>query len=166
MRQPKLQRTGSAPRKASWYALSSALCFNLPHLNILIFATVGLPVDMWSCGVILYVMLSGCYPFEDDDVHMLHHKITHGIFTFYEGHRAIVSEDAKDLIRSLLSVDPLQRLTVDQALNHPWLQKHLLNPSNPLHQREVKKHASKCTFGKIMNALRILRNLKSSKVNR
>jgi serine/threonine protein kinase len=121
---------------------------------------------MWSCGVILYVMLSGCYPFEDDDQHTLHHKITQGIFTFYEGHRSIVSEDAKDLIRSLLSVNPLQRLTVDQALSHPWLQKRLFKPSNPLHQRETKKHASKCTFGKIMNALRVLRNFKYGKVSR
>jgi len=119
----------------------------------------GLPVDMWSCGVILYVMLSGCYPFEDDDQRTLHHKITQGIFTFYEGHRAIVSEDAKDLIRGLLSVDPLQRLTVDQALSHPWLQKRL-------HQRETTKHASKYTFGKIMNALRVLRNFKYGKDSR
>lgn len=159
MRQSELLCTRSAARKASWYALCSAVRFNLPHLNILIFTTIGLPVDMWSCGVILYVMLSGCYPFEDDDQRTLHHKITQGIFTFYEGHRAIVSEDAKDLIRGLLSVDPLQRLTVDQALSHPWLQKRL-------HQRETTKHASKYTFGKIMNALRVLRNFKYGKDSR
>lgn len=82
----------------------------------------GKTVDMWSFGVILYILLGGYPPFYDKNQQMLFRKIMKGVYQFHEDYWKEVSEDAKDLISKLLVVDPAQRLTVDQALAHPWLQ--------------------------------------------
>lgn len=78
---------------------------------------------MWSFGVILYILLGGYPPFHDDNQQMLFKKIVAGAFEFHADYWGAVSEDAKDLIRGLLTVNPERRLTVEQALNHPWCTK-------------------------------------------
>ncbi len=81
----------------------------------------GKPVDMWSFGVILYILLGGYPPFHHDNQRELFKKITKGDYQFHPDYWGTVSEEAKDLIRGLLTVDPHKRLTVEQALAHPWL---------------------------------------------
>lgn len=81
----------------------------------------GLAVDMWSFGVILYILLGGYPPFYDDNQKILFKKIIKGEYTFHPEYWGGVSEDAKDLIRGLLTHDPAKRLTVDQALKHKWI---------------------------------------------
>jgi len=80
----------------------------------------GTQVDAWSLGVVLYIMLSGAPPFDDEDGR-LYRRILDGRFEFDVPQFRAVSSEAKDLVRGLLSVNPKERLTVPQALEHPWL---------------------------------------------
>eukprot|EP01084_Bolivina_argentea_P215596 366045_1 len=81
----------------------------------------GLAVDMWSIGVICYILLGGYPPFQDENKSILYKKIKRGRFTFHRKYWVNVSDDAKDLIRKLLQLNPEQRLTAKEALQHSWL---------------------------------------------
>lgn len=83
----------------------------------------GYEVDMWSCGVIVYILLGGYPPFHEENHVVLYRKIKAAEYTFDEEYWSLVSEEAKDLIRKLLVVDPDKRLTADQAIRHPWFMK-------------------------------------------
>jgi len=81
----------------------------------------GKAVDMWSIGVITYIILGGYPPFHDDNMRNLFRKIRKGDFEFHPEYWKNVSSDAKDLIKGLLTVNASARLTADQVLQHPWL---------------------------------------------
>lgn len=84
----------------------------------------GKPVDMWSFGVLLYILLCGGPPFYAQDQQVLFKKILTGKFAFDLERWRNISSTAKDLISKLLTLSPIRRLTVDEALNHEWLQTH------------------------------------------
>jgi pSer/pThr/pTyr-binding forkhead associated (FHA) protein len=77
----------------------------------------GKQADMWSLGVILYIMLSGIPPFEDDG---LYEQILEGKYEFDVREWTTVSPEAKELVRRLMTVNPKDRLTIEQALQHSW----------------------------------------------
>ncbi|CAM9803558.1 unnamed protein product [Choristocarpus tenellus] len=76
---------------------------------------------MWSIGVIIYILLGGYPPFQDENQTRLFRKIKRGNFKFHNEYWGHVSSEAKDLIRKLLTVDPKKRLTAGGAVSHPWL---------------------------------------------
>ena len=78
----------------------------------------GCEVDLWSLGVVAYVMLSGFPPFYHDDESEMFKLIKRGEFDFPSPSWDPVSENAKDFIRKLLVLDPLQRITAKGALTH------------------------------------------------
>lgn len=78
-------------------------------------------VDMWSVGVITYVLLCGYPPFYAKEQRELFTQILNADYEFPEEDWAQISEDAKDFIRHLLVVDPNERMTATQALHHKWL---------------------------------------------
>ena len=84
--------------------------------------TYGYECDVWSCGVTLYVLLSGHYPFYGGSMAGLYRAIRAGDVRFEEEEWLSISQPAKDLIRRLLTVCPEKRITPEQALEHPWLQ--------------------------------------------
>lgn len=77
-------------------------------------------VDLWSAGVLLYIFLSGFPPFYDKDDQLLFKKILSGSYSFADPVWRSVSDQAKDLIKGLLTKDVKYRLTAVQALSHPW----------------------------------------------
>lgn len=81
----------------------------------------GKPVDMWSAGVVLYILLCGYAPFYDEDQRRLFEKIKRGQYCFDEDAWGDISREAKDLIAGLLQLDPANRLTAAEALRHPWV---------------------------------------------
>ncbi|GMI44563.1 hypothetical protein TrCOL_g2357 [Triparma columacea] len=81
----------------------------------------GLSVDMWSIGVITYILLGGYPPFHDDNQAVLYRKIKEGNFDFHPEYWDPVSEEAKNLIKSMLTVSIEDRMTAKDALNDPWI---------------------------------------------
>ncbi|KAJ9523149.1 hypothetical protein QJQ45_023967 [Haematococcus lacustris] len=79
-------------------------------------------VDMWSVGVILFILLSGYSPFDDDNDAVLFEKIKKGNYDADDPIWENISAEAKDIVAKLLTVDTKKRLTADQALQHPWVQ--------------------------------------------
>ncbi|EKF31266.1 serine/threonine protein kinase, putative [Trypanosoma cruzi marinkellei] len=76
----------------------------------------GLSADIWSCGVVLYVMVAGRLPFEDRNMNALLAKIERGEYQMVRH----VSEAVKDLIARMLTVDPKKRITLEGIIAHPW----------------------------------------------
>lgn len=110
--------------------------------------------DIWSCGVIMFILLCGYPPFYGDTDAEVLRKVREGVFTFNPADWKNVSDDAKDLIRKMLSFNPKERFSAEQALNHVWIRKtapkaidapleqaHVDNLKNFKHQNKLKQAA-------------------------
>lgn len=82
----------------------------------------GIAVDMWSIGIILYILLCGYPPFYDEDNARLFRLIKAGDYEFDPQFWDPISPAAKDLVSRLLKVDTEERLTAKQMLAHPWME--------------------------------------------
>eukprot|EP00930_Biecheleria_cincta_P039797 TRINITY_DN27321_c0_g1_i1.p1 TRINITY_DN27321_c0_g1~~TRINITY_DN27321_c0_g1_i1.p1 ORF type:complete len:921 (+),score=190.72 TRINITY_DN27321_c0_g1_i1:30-2765(+) len=106
--------------------------------------------DFWSLGAILYVMLGGRYPFDGKSM-PLEEQIRTGTFAFKTAAWQRVSEEAKDMIRGLLKVDPIERLKVEDCEVHPWLTggQHIVSvtPQVQTKQLEVTEMSSSSPTG-------------------
>lgn len=76
----------------------------------------GSSCDIWSCGVILYALLTGHLPFDDENIRQLLKKVKSGKYIMPDN----ISRSAQDLIRRILVVDPSKRLNMQQIMSHPW----------------------------------------------
>ncbi|XP_021925538.1 calcium/calmodulin-dependent protein kinase type II alpha chain isoform X3 [Zootermopsis nevadensis] len=81
----------------------------------------GKPVDIWACGVILYILLVGYPPFWDEDQHRLYAQIKAGAYDYPSPEWDTVTPEAKNLINQMLTVNPTKRITASEALKHPWI---------------------------------------------
>lgn len=81
----------------------------------------GRAVDIWACGVILYILLVGYPPFWDEDQHRLYSQIKAGAYDYPSPEWDTVTAEAKNLINQMLTVNPFKRITAAEALKHPWI---------------------------------------------
>jgi len=108
------------------------------------------PVDLWSLGIITYILLCGYSPFYyAQDSNQLYDAICHGRYTFDEKYWRNISSYGKDFVKTLLQVDPEKRATAEQALDHPWL-----NNLCPKHVKYLKKQNETPKYDKKMSSLK------------
>lgn len=101
-------------------------------------ATYTKQVDMWSCGVLLYVMLSGNVPFDDPPKETKTvMPLEYATVDFMSLPWPAVSAEAKDLIRRLFILDPAERISSETVLLHPWLSRGYENLFTPLPSEDV-----------------------------
>ena len=112
--------------------------------------------DMWSLGVIIYILLGGYPPFIEQNQRELFRKIRKGQYEFHEEYWGGVSKDAKDLISSLLTVDPAKRISAKEALEHKWMLtdgKKLAAQDLGTNLAEFKKYNARRKFKGAVNAV-------------
>uniref|UniRef100_A0AAR2KXN9 non-specific serine/threonine protein kinase n=1 Tax=Pygocentrus nattereri TaxID=42514 RepID=A0AAR2KXN9_PYGNA len=97
--------------------------------------------DMWSLGVIMYILLCGYPPFYSNHGLAISpgmkRRIRMGQYEFPNPEWSEVSEEAKQLIRMLLKTEPTQRMTITEFMNHPWINQSMEVPQTPLHTSRV-----------------------------
>ncbi|XP_073729276.1 calcium/calmodulin-dependent protein kinase type II subunit gamma isoform X19 [Misgurnus anguillicaudatus] len=127
----------------------------------------GKPVDIWACGVILYILLVGYPPFWDEDQHKLYQQIKAGAYDFPSPEWDTVTPEAKNLINQMLTINPAKRITADQALKHPWVCQRS-TVASMMHRQETveclrKFNARRKLKGAIITTMLVSRNFSACK---
>ncbi|KAF1318650.1 Camk/camk1 protein kinase, partial [Globisporangium splendens] len=108
----------------------------------------GAEVDLWSLGVIAYILLCGFPPFYDENNAALFASIKSGVFDYPSPYWDCVSSSAKDLISRLLVVDPKKRYTAQNVLDHPWISEihNVSDEALPHFTTEMKRYNARRRF--------------------
>ncbi|XP_060791275.1 calcium/calmodulin-dependent protein kinase type II subunit alpha isoform X1 [Neoarius graeffei] len=127
----------------------------------------GKAVDLWACGVILYILLVGYPPFWDEDQHRLYQQIKAGAYDFPSPEWDTVTPEAKDLINKMLTINPAKRITAVEALKHPWIS-HRSTVASCMHRQETveclkKFNARRKLKGAILTTMLATRNFSGGK---
>ncbi|XP_031426593.1 calcium/calmodulin-dependent protein kinase type II subunit beta isoform X12 [Clupea harengus] len=122
----------------------------------------GKPVDIWACGVILYILLVGYPPFWDEDQHKLYQQIKAGAYDFPSPEWDTVTPEAKNLINQMLTINPAKRITSQEALKHPWVCQRS-TVASMMHRQETveclkKFNARRKLKGAVLTAMLVSRN--------
>ncbi|KAG8186256.1 hypothetical protein JTE90_004232 [Oedothorax gibbosus] len=117
------------------------------------FDKVSYTTDMWSVGVICYVLLSGLSPFMGDNDMETMANVTKAEYDFNDESFDNISDVAKDFIAKLLIKDSTQRMTSHQSLRHPWLRKGEPKKDTKLNKKKLKRFVIRRRWQKAVNAL-------------
>ncbi|XP_010011977.1 PREDICTED: LOW QUALITY PROTEIN: myosin light chain kinase, smooth muscle-like, partial [Nestor notabilis] len=127
--------------------------------EVVAFEPVGFSTDMWSVGVICYILLSGESPFQGDNDMETLSNITAAKWDFEEETFSEISQQAKDFISQLLQKDPRRRLSSAGALLHPWLQQPQPCSTKVLPKERIKQFLTRRKWQKTGKALLALNRL-------
>ncbi|XP_075677977.1 calcium/calmodulin-dependent protein kinase II isoform X9 [Dermatophagoides pteronyssinus] len=150
----------------AWYGFAGTPGYLSPE--VLKKDPYGKPVDIWACGVILYILLVGYPPFWDEDQHRLYAQIKAGAYDYPSPEWDTVTPEAKNLINSMLTVNPAKRITAAEALKHPWIcQRERV--ASTLHRQETvdclkKFNARRKLKGAILTTMLATRNFSSRSI--
>ena len=137
--------------------------------EIVSFQPHGKSADLWSFGIIIYLLLFGTVPYRDVTKAKIFSKIQHEDYVL-PTEPVTISQEAKDFVRSLLQKNPTNRLTVTQAINHPWFQLslkegvELSETKHYLGRYQIKKRLRKILF--VIFAVVAFRSAIRSRVNK
>lgn len=124
----------------------------------------GKLVDVWSIGVIAYILLCGYPPFYDEDGNddNLFAQIMRGDYEFDSPYWDNISEPAKDFISHLICVDTTKRYTCRLALEHPWISANLASDKDiyPSVSEQLKKNFAKNKWKQAFNATAVIRQMR------
>lgn len=133
--------------------------------EILLHGVAGPPADMWSLGVLTYILLCGFPPFMSRNADGVKEAVKRGKIHFYSPYWDSVSQAAKDLVSSMLQRDPVARISAKDALRHPWITHAAPRSALPrtvsMHMRKKSMRRSGSVFGR--KKRRSKRNLKAPK---
>ncbi|XP_076656187.1 maternal embryonic leucine zipper kinase [Halictus rubicundus] len=96
---------------------------------------LGSEVDIWSMGILLYALLCGFLPFDDNSIENLYRKILSGKYD----EPSYLSNSSRRLIRAMLQIDPKKRITIQELCNHAWITSGFLNPVSFVHKTNFEK---------------------------
>ncbi|XP_025424052.1 calcium/calmodulin-dependent protein kinase type 1 isoform X2 [Sipha flava] len=127
----------------------------------------GKAVDVWSIGVISYILLCGYPPFYDENDANLFAQILKGEFEFDSPYWDDISDSAKNFIRQLMCVDADKRYTCREALAHPWISGNAASSKN-IHgtvSAQLKKNFAKSRWKQLMNAISMVHKMQRLAMN-
>ncbi|XP_072270757.1 myosin light chain kinase, smooth muscle-like isoform X2 [Pyxicephalus adspersus] len=127
--------------------------------EVIAYEPVGFTTDMWSLGVICYILLCGDSPFQGDNDMETLRNITSGSWDFDEETDAILSDSAKDFIRRLLKKNMRSRLTAEQALDHPWIKDKNISSTKTLPKEGIRKFLARQKWQKTGKAVLALKRM-------
>ncbi|WP_411026506.1 protein kinase domain-containing protein, partial [Salmonella sp. s54395] len=118
--------------------------------------------DVWSIGVIAYILLSGCSPFMGDDDRQTLMNVRDGVWEFEEDIWDEISKEAKDFITKVLVVDVEERYNLKQCLEHPWLKfdERRDRGEAKISTERLKNFNSRRKWRKALNAVKSMMRLK------
>jgi calcium-dependent protein kinase len=108
--------------------------------------------DMWSCGVIMYILLCGTPPFNGDSDEEIYAAVKEGVFSFDAAEWSETSKEAKNLITSMLKKDISRRLSAQDSLNHPWFKK----------MKDIINYTSTVCLNKLNSAAQNIKNFRAT----
>ncbi|KAM9296193.1 myosin light chain kinase, smooth muscle-like [Gastrophryne carolinensis] len=127
--------------------------------EVIAYEPVGFTTDMWSLGVICYILLCGDSPFQGDNDAETLRNITSGTWDFDEETDAILTDSAKDFIRRLLLKNMRSRLTAEQALDHPWMKAEEVSSPKTLPKDRMRKFLARQKWQKTGKAVLALKRM-------